>query len=320
MLSTVIFFLLLHQVFTYTNIVPYSLHKINSNRSNRLRSKEYSVFNQYHVEDAENTSCEERKQIGRWKRDAHDRKDTLKFGGTVTFTSELIPFRKEKSIADFFSKREHQKILLCGLNNSTSCGVRELRQEDINDNLVQEWKSQSKLMGAMEPNEKEKDNIVTVKPPGIRVAGLSIVPTSTIGTKCITSTEAYGLPEFQAVLIHDLPIAEGKGPLVWLFNKIVYGGDPTKEEVVIEFGSATDRKESGLLRVWVEPKGSHFYIKASSTLWLEFQFPRFLIKFFPMRKEKGEKICSEAIIHTLEMNLVPAVQNFCDTYMKWRIT
>ena len=271
MLSALVFLLLLKAVFTFTNFVAYSIDKIDSNRSNQRRSKEYSVFNQYQVEEVEDTFREERKERGRRKPYDQGRKDTLKFGGTVTFKSELIPFIEEKSITEFFSKKENQKILLCGLNNETSCGVRELRQEDINETLVQQWKIQSKLMGAIEPNEKEKDNIVAVQPPGIRVLGLSIVPTSTIGTKCITHTEAYGLPEFQAVLIHDLPIAEGRGPLVWLFNKIVYGGDPMKEEVAMDFGSTIDRKESGLLRVWAEPKGSNFYIKASSTLWLEFQ-------------------------------------------------
>lgn len=304
--ASLIVSLLPSQVFTFTSRIACLNNVINSNEGHA--NPQY-MSNQYDVVEDETLPLD----------DEEEEKDTLRFGGTVTFTSELLPFLEEKSITDFFAVKEHQKILLCGLNNNTSCGVRELAREELNDELVQRWKKQSILMGAVEPQEEEKDNIVSVKPPGIRIAGLNIVPTSTIGTTCISNTEHHDLPEFQAVLIDDLPMAEGRRPLVWLFNKIVYGGDPAKEDIAMHFTSSTDRSESGFLRVWVEPEGKNFLIKASSTLLLEFQFPSLLLKFFPMRKEKGEKICSEAIVKTLEKNLVPAVENFCSSYTEWTI-
>ena len=311
---SLILFLLPSHVVAFTSRVLYSN---NARNSNEPHANPLHLSNQYDVEEVSETRAES--ALNPKEQHDDDEKDILRFGGTVTFTSKLLPFLEEKSITDFFADKEHQKILLSGVNEKNSCGVQELALEDVNDALVYRWKKQSILMGAVEPHEEEKDNIVSVKPPGIKIAGLNIVPTSTIGTKYIPSTGNYDLPEFQAVLIDDVPMAEGKRPLVWLFNKIVYGGNPAEDDIITQFTSSTDRNESGLLRVWVEPEGQNFQIKASSTLWLEFQFPSFLLKFFPMRKEKGEKICSDAIVKTLEKNLIPAIENFCSSYTEWKI-
>ncbi len=156
---------------------------------------------------------------------------------------------------------------------------------------------------------------------------MSIIPTTTIGTKLIEvessiNDQVKTLPEFQATLIEDEPVAKGPKFFVWLFNKIVYGGNPDE---IIQQQQYNDRNETAFLRFYVQPIESenitngneiNFVFVAESSMWLEFLFPKLLLRFFPMKKEKAEELCSGAILKALEKNMKPAMDEFCNEYIE----
>jgi len=77
------------------------------------------------------------------------------------------------------------------------------------------------------------------------------------------------------------------------------------------------RNEKALLRVWAQPSiNGTFVFAAEAEIRLEFSFPKLLLRFFPMNKEKAEGICNDAIEKALALNLLPAIDMFTNLYMK----
>lgn len=293
--------------------------------------------------------------------------ETLRFGGKNSYTSQIVPIPADadlQNIHDFFAKFEHQKILLTGGKNDSS----EMEELDVQSDSVdsQKWIENAKFMGGDEPNF-DRDRVHKVIPQGIKIVTLEVLPLSVIGTK-IRSTapndvKGFRMPEFQAVLIDDQPTAIGPRFSVWLFNKIVYGGNPNaevkakgkgKEEKTASASKQRRRDEKAMLRFWAErrpvlqplesesdPKlgedsdsdldsstrseygsGSGSYdlvFRGEAELWLEFEFPSILLRFFPLSKEKAEELCSDAISRALNINLQPAVEKFTEMYLESKI-
>jgi len=267
--------------------------------------------------------------------------ETLRFGGTQNYTSRIMPLpSNQQALLDFFSNVDNQVILLTGGKEDSTVTPIRLNPTTTEDaHLIDLWKTNAKFMGAEEPNE-ETDQVMKVLPSGIRIVTVEICPETIIGTKLTTTCCEQGeisegdgdssrlLPEFQAVLIEDDPKAIGPKPLVWLFNKIVYGGNPegNNERTKDLEEKKRNRDEKALLRVWAERALSSedgrfltepsFVFKAESEMQLEFEFPRWLLKFFPLSKSKAEAVCSAAITRELTANLKPAIDQFSKAYMK----
>lgn len=267
-----------------------------------------------------------------------DRVETLRFGGKLSYTSQPFPIPSNiTALKDFFTSPENQHVLLSGGKKDRS-SIDFIDPSSLSPELIQLWKNQSIKVGGSEPM-LDIDKVVRVIPAAIDIFTVKILPESLIGVayrpreqnvNVHSSISAEHLelvqtvPEYQAVLIDDEPKAEGPSLLVWLFNKIVYGKDATNSR-------GKKRSESALLRVYVEPIDttcieddnehaslSHpsFVFKAESEMRMRFDFPYFLIRFFPMKKNRAEEICSVAISRALELNLEPAVENFSDLYLK----
>jgi hypothetical protein len=265
--------------------------------------------------------------------------ETLRFGGTQNYTSRIMPLpSNHQTLLDFFSNVDNQVILLTGGKEDSTVTPIRLNPTTEDAHLIDLWKTNAKFMGAEEPNE-ETDQVMKVLPSGIRIITVEICPETVIGTKLTTCCEqgeisegdgdsSRLLPEFQAVLIEDDPKAIGPKPLVWLFNKIVYGGNPegNNERTNDLEEKKRNRDEKALLRVWAERALSSedgrlltepsFVFKAESEMQLEFEFPRWLLKFFPLSKSKAEAVCSAAITRELTANLQPAIDQFSKAYMK----
>jgi len=259
--------------------------------------------------------------------------EKLRFGGKNSYTSQIVPIPADadlQNIHEFFATFEHQKILLTGGKNESS----EMEELDVQSDSVdsQKWVENARFLGGDEPNF-DRDRVHKVIPPGIKIVTLEVLPLSVIGTK-IRSTapndvEGFRMPEFQAVLIDDQPTAIGPRFSVWLFNKIVYGGNPNvkvkaeaggKEEKIASASKERRRDEKAMLRFWAERRpvsqqsdprlGKHsdsdldsstkseyrsesydLVFRGEAELWLEFEFPTILLRFFPLSKEKAEELC-----------------------------
>jgi hypothetical protein len=217
----------------------------------------------------------------------------LRFGGKNTYTSSTIPMPSDvQQIHNFFAKPENQKVLLAGRRDGTS----EMEELDMSEIDSEKWVENARIMGGDKP-DFAKDRVVQITPKGIGILTVEVCPLSIIGIK-VTSAKSQGgeppMPEFQTVLIHDYPRAKGPKPLVWLFNKIVYGGDPNNENKTFK---QRRRDEKAMLRFWAErlpsnfnSTGETFVFKAETELFLEFEFPRLLLRFFPLSKDKAEEI------------------------------
>eukprot|EP00547_Thalassionema_nitzschioides_P008708 CAMPEP_0194222630 /NCGR_PEP_ID=MMETSP0156-20130528/33405_1 /TAXON_ID=33649 /ORGANISM="Thalassionema nitzschioides, Strain L26-B" /LENGTH=197 /DNA_ID=CAMNT_0038953501 /DNA_START=395 /DNA_END=985 /DNA_ORIENTATION=+ len=197
----------------------------------------------------------------------------MRFGGKSNYTSiaTLTVPADVEILHEFFRQSKNQQALLTGGRYDTG----DLEMVDIELIDTQKWIDNARLMGGDEP-DFAKDKIVQVTPDGIGILTAEICPLSIIGGK-VTSTStgennSSALPEYQAVLIHDYPRAKGPRPLVWLFNKILYGGDPDDETKILK---PRRREEKAMLRFWAERLPSTinatttetFVFKAEAELW-----------------------------------------------------
>ena len=239
------------------------------------------------------------------------KKEIIKFGGEICYHSDPLPFPTNgNTISDFFATKQHQNILLRGNGDNT---VEFLSSDVVDNNLRRKWAEQSSLVGGENPGEI--DEVVLVTPPGIGMVGIKIFPTSTMGTKCFEfqrPNTTMSLPEYQVVLIEDEPRAEGPRFLVWIFNKISFGLEGKKS-------SPENRRQQAFMRLWAEPLDDEKKVvfKAVISMWIEIKFPSFLLRFFPMKKNEAEDLCSAAIIKELERSSLTGIDNFCIAYRKW---
>lgn len=258
--------------------------------------------------------------------------DVLKFGGKYCYTSRSLPIPADSSILNsFFTNTTNLNVLL---TSGREDSVVEHVHISSDSELVQVWKNAAFTMGAGEPL-LGKDFVVKVHPPSIRILTVEICPETIVGIRTriihaddnvdIENESAVLGPEFQAVLIDDFPKANGPRPLVWLFNRIVHGTNSRNNQT--SQPEKRKRTERALLRVWTEqesrttdnmPSSTRptFVFCASSEMLLEFEFPAFLLKFFPIKKQYAEEICSSAIVKALSLNLVPAIDRFADLYVE----
>jgi len=301
-------------------------------------------------------------------------------------SQELPLPKNIQTLHSFFSVRTNQEILLtggAGNSGSASTGrsdddddgggggggcVEEISLDILppptppSDNaaatdILEKWKANAFSMGASEPNPK-KDTLLRVVPLTIPLSVAEVCPETLLGTKLTSRdypvyddvscgrTTVMPFPEFQAVLIEDYPRARGPKPLVWLFDRIIYGSGGGTPPVWVDSSSivmsppATNededeeeknsnnlnnnnsssnrsRNEKALLRIWAEPTDTfeNFVFTAEAKIRLEFAFPKLLLRFFPMDKDKAEEMCNNAIAKALQSNLKPAVEELTRLYI-----
>ena len=263
--------------------------------------------------------------IKKQEKEPQQKHETLKFGGKLSYKSQMYTSTTVNDIIEltynFFEQETTQNLLLSGGKNST---IDAIHSDDLHPELIMKWNDEVKALKASKPDIKQ-DRVVKVTPQSIELVTVCVIPTVTIGTKLIKVEKTLNngntiiLPEFEAILILDEPRAEGPKFFVWLFNKITYGGDPDK---LSDNDSRTSkRRERALLRIRTElVEAEEFQLEqklifiADSSMTLEFEFPKMLLRFFPMKKEKAEQLCSNAITKALEENLLPAMKAFGDEY------
>ncbi len=257
------------------------------------------------------------------------------------------------TLTQFMTHPDQQYILLCGAEKDSQ--VEFIPSDTLSTDFITHWKNQAHRVNASPPNletdcvakvQPAKIQIWTVKVCPESTVGISMVygnssnsnGETSISTSASTSMSTSAasweehVPEYQAVLIDDEPRAEGPQILVWLFDKIVHGSkkkeatstsnsdqDETQDQQQQQKQKRTrSRNEVALLRVSAQPivgDDTSFTFTADSEMWLEFQFPNWLLSFFPMSREKAEQISGDAIVKALEMNLIPAIDRLCDTYL-----
>lgn len=323
------------------------------------------------------TSSDDRDGDGNTDDDIKNSKSaTLTFRGNCTYLSKPLPIpshhHNPSSLIDFFSDESHQNILLSGANKKESITnnnndsqkdatdesfVEYIRDRELYNSFIDTWMKQSHHMHGKtyRPNYDE-DSIAIVQPDGIPMAGITVYPTSIVGSKLfinnddndtksagIPTTTTIPMPEFQVLLLEDKPRAKGPKFMVWLFNKLTYGGSPPpllspqpkrQEQSQNDNHDNNDttnnqspnqhnkrRHQSALLRVWAEPcphNSTQFVqIRAESKMCIELSFPELLLRLFPMKREVAEDICSEAVQNVLEQSTLPAVKQFCSLYEEW---
>ncbi len=249
--------------------------------------------------------------------------ETLCFGGTYSYRSKKfsLPMVTVESLEEilntFLDDKKIQNTLLSGGKNST---IEAVSEKDLTSAMISIWHDQANTLDVDKPNISS-DSVVVVTPPGIELVTVTVVPTTTIATKIANKfiDNNIMLPEFQAILIKDEPRAIGPKFFVWLFNKIAHGGNPDDKTINKK---ESKRKESAILKVYIDSVEMNddeisFFIVADSVLKLEFLFPKLLIRFFPMKKEKAEKLCGDAIVKALETNMIPAMDSFCEAFEKY---
>lgn len=244
--------------------------------------------------------------------------ESLIFGGTYTYRSKtyslsLTMQELEENLFHFLGDERIQHMLLSGGKNST---IQKVTIDEFSSDIVSKWYEQADFVKAEQP-DPSTDSVVIVTPPGVELVTVKVIPTTTIGTKILSKSydSDSNLPEFQATLIEDEPRAVGPRFFVWLFNKVVYGGNPddllNKKE--------NRRNESALLKLYIDPievneDNVSFCFVAESYMRLEFLFPKLLLRFFPLKKEKSEQLCTDAILKALETNMIPAMESFCEEF------
>lgn len=319
------------------------VHSHNENESNVAE-----MMNLEERNDEQEFLQEKGTEVGEKKR-KKKKTETLKFGGQYNYRSPVFSISSsetsfsstEEFLYNFFNKESIQHMLLSGGKDGST--IEKIPNETIIEfDLISKWNEQidkkqliSSSVATIARPDPSNDSIVLVTPPGIELVTVSIIPTTTIGTKLIQVEQSVGvgrslkLPEFQATLIADEPRATGPKFFVWLFNKITYGGNPDEINKTDDDGNKQNkRSENALLRLRLEPviienegidvpsdnTTMNFVFVGESTMLLEFEFPKLLLRFFPMKKDTAEKMCSESIVKALEKNMLPAMEAFCEEY------
>jgi len=306
-----------------------------------------------------NTNKRYNKKAG-WRRTKQ--KDVLTFGARISYTTDptsLPPTdnnntEETKTLTHFFQRNHgillrgghdelddegaYQKLPLSSDSDSNKRHDRRARQ------LIRRWREQCVVVDAPAPDLAQGDYVAEVETQGITIGGIEIVPTSVIGVKIVEDKGGDGngaggggggvggvakpipMPEFQGVLISNEPRARGPRPVVWLFNKILYGKNnpnfDNKDDD--EDDNNQDRQTTSLVRVWTElidddREGSAqlLVFRATTFLQIKIFYPRTLSRLFPMGKGTAEKLCSGAIAKALEKNLFPAMKQFYRAYNEY---
>jgi len=226
----------------------------------------------------------------------------LRFIGKLTHKTEPAPLPSTgKSINEFFELKESCSVLLKGAGNN------EVTPLDNPPAIVRErWAKEAKRTGSQPPGPD--DDIVEVKTAGISFPGLKVSSIAKIGTNLVLPNDDNGSPEWQATLIMDETKPEGLRPIVWIYNKLT---GAAKEK------TADDQTVHSLSRATAEVSGEEVVFMLEANLEVDLKIPKILLKILPVNKEKAEKQGSEAIQKTLEKDIVPAMTNFREEYIKY---
>ena len=268
-----------------------------------------------------NDQTEVLKENGRLKARKDEKNlESLTFGGTYTYKSKQFTLscttkELEKDLFDFFKDERIRQLLLSGGKDSTT--IQPIRNNELTSEMILKWYEQAEYLGIDKP-DPSVDPVATVTLKGVDILTVKVIPTTTIGTKVTTRTTTINnilLPEFQGIMIEDQPKAIGPTFFTWLFNKMIYGGNP--DEIVNE--KESNRIESVLLKVFIDTKEMKdgdisFNFVAESYMRLEFLFPKVLLRFFPLKKEKAEKLCSDAILKAIKTSMQPTMDLFCEEF------
>lgn len=232
-------------------------------------------------------------------KDTKESTTSLQFVGSFTHKSEPAPLPGNgKYINDFFSQKEKSRVLLEGSGGNLVAPI-----ENPTSVIRQRWEKEAKFMGSAPPSSD--DNMYMVTTTGVKFPGIKMNSIATIGTKLILSGD---YPEYQATMAMDETKPEGLRPLVWIVNKLT---GASKEK------SAEDQTTHAFTRVSAEVSNGEVIFKAESNLMVDLKFPSFLLKILPVSKEKAEEQGSEALLKALEKDVVPAINNFREEYIKY---
>ena len=245
--------------------------------------------------------------------------ESLIFGGTYRYKSKQYSLscttkELEKNFFDFFNDERIQELLLSGGKDST---IQPINDNELTSEMILKWYEQAEFLGIDKP-DPSVDSVAIVTLKGVEILTVKVIPTTTIGAKVTTRATTIDevlLPEYQGIMIEDQPKAIGPKFFTWLFNKMIYGGDPDE----ITNKNESNRNESVLLKVHIDTKEMKdgdisFNFVAESYMRLEFLFPKLLLRFFPLKKEKAEKLCSDAILKALKTTMQPTMDSFCEEF------
>eukprot|EP00978_Attheya_sp_CCMP212_P018490 scaffold50625_cov46-Attheya_sp.AAC.2 len=232
-----------------------------------------------------------------------EQEPTLRFGGTVTFESEVVPYPPSpESLHLFFDSEVNRNLLLAG------SGKTLISSHESTPDLMVRWKEEARKAGAAEPNER--DRMIRAVTPGIKFPGLTIKSVAILGTKIVQS-DASPYPSYQCIMVGDTTEPEGLPPLVWVYNKLTGGQqgiDTTKTQSARSFNSFCVKHNTENL--------DEFFFESEVMLQVDLNFPPVLLKLIPGDKAIAEEKGTAAIMKTLNDDIPSGIANFREAYIK----
>jgi hypothetical protein len=235
-------------------------------------------------------------------------KTTLTLQGEITTSSNPVPKVSDDELSEFFRTPSYRNLLING------GGERPCSEIEVTPDILDDWKRQCRILGAIEPNEN--DSILSVVSPGIQFPGLKVESVAMVGIKFIDEQQP---PRYEFVLLANDQNASGVAPAVWIFNKLTGknddDGDGKDKNSKLKSLSTVTYQE--VVEEGEEDKGgnNNIVFQTKAFLSIGVTFPKFLLKILPGDKNTIEERGGKSIIKTLDKDVVQSMEAFEKAYL-----
>lgn len=226
-------------------------------------------------------------------------KACLVFRADYVKESRPAPATSQEAMIEFFRNPIHRNCLISAGNKRETSSVPTTKE------LLEKWKKRALSLKAAEP--EVSDTIIKIRLGGMRFPGIILESTSLIGTKVLIPSESNAFPSYEFLLIQDKRQATGLKPLVWIYDQLTGAGKKEREK---------DTARISLSRVTVQESEHNKTItfKIETFIQIRINFPAFLLKILPVKKEKAEAQGSQGIAKVIKHDIDSAMAKFRDLY------
>ena len=222
----------------------------------------------------------------------------MRFVGTKSVSTDPVPLPIGgiAALDDFFVSEIHRNLLF--FRNEVTTVSHPTKEN------MRETKIECKEERGIKRNDEQILGITTsLQMPGLRVISETIVAAKLLRSDGSGNNQVY--PEYQFTVVDTKLKPEGSAPLLWVFNKLT--------EYIVGTTSFT--------RVRAQNAGGvncdKIIFTTEATLETCIHLPSAIARVLPVNVSKFEKQGSRSVQKLLEKELAPALNCFCDAYLRW---
>ena len=229
--------------------------------------------------------------------------EKLKFAVNITATSDPIENVTVNQLGQFLLTTICRDVFL------SAGGKTQCIEESISMEFEQLWTAECQSHYGPEMLLESGDALVKSE-SAVQFPALKMVNVVYSGVK---ARSKGNLPYYDIILIGERKRVFGAPPIVWLFNKLT--GHSAEKEDLLRPPSA---RVQSTISVEDKELGPCFCFDCSAEIVVE--FPKALMKFAPVSKEKMEEQGTVAVRKAIEKDIFQALNSVNKVYVDWAAT